>query len=135
MLSPIMWGNSIWACIHYIALGAPAHLTQQDKQNYKNFYLMIGHVLPCQKCSHNFQKHLFEIPIDNYLSTKDQLFEWTVKLHNLVNQEQNKPQWSVEQAKLYYLNNNKPIKYNLYYVFAVAFFVILIFIFIKRKPI
>ncbi len=135
MLSPTIWGNSIWASIHYIALGAPLQLNQQDKQNYKNFFLAIGNVLPCQKCIHNFQKHLYEIPIDNYLNTRDQLFEWTVKLHNIVNLEQKKQQWTVDQAKLHYLNNNKPIKYNLYYVLCLSFFIILIFLFIKRKPI
>jgi hypothetical protein len=134
MLSPMIWGNSIWACIHYVALGAPIRFTPEDKQNYKNFFLSIGPVLPCQKCSYNFQKHLFEIPIDDYLISNQKLFEWTVKLHNLVNLEQNKPQWTVEQSKLFYLSK-KPVSRNKYYMFAVFIFVVLVFIFIKRKSI
>jgi len=94
-----VWGPNVWKSIHYIALGYPKTPTYEDKMNYKNFFLSVGPVLPCMKCSMNFKKHLDELPIDGYLENTDRLFAWTVKLHNLVNKENGKGEMSVAHAK------------------------------------
>jgi hypothetical protein len=101
------WYHCTWSTIHYLALGYPELPSPDDKSNYKAFFLALGPVLPCKKCSVNYQRHLQEIPIDPYLANTTTLFEWTVKLHNIVNRENNKPEWTVEQARRHYL---KPIK-------------------------
>jgi len=93
-----IWGPNVWRSIHFIALGYPKKPTFEDKENYKNFFNSLGPVLPCSKCSLNFKRHMDEIPIDMYLHN-GQLFAWTVKLHNLVNKENEKPEISVTQAK------------------------------------
>ena len=131
-----IWGKSIWACIHYVALGYPVAPSYSDKEKYKQFFLTLGPVLPCYKCSVNFQKHLTEIPIDPYLENQEKLFEWTVKLHNLVNKENSKPTYTVEQAKQYYLKGESKPKsnFNASYL-IVSGFVILMVVFLLRKSI
>lgn len=94
-----VWGPNLWKSIHYIALGYPKKPTFEDKLNYKNFYLTLGPVLPCMKCSMNFKRHMNELPIDGYLENTDKLFAWTVKLHNIVNKENGKGEMSVSHAK------------------------------------
>lgn len=101
-MKTIFWGKYFWYCIHLTALAYPDNPTEQDKIIYKQFYLSLGKVLPCQKCSRNFGRHLGSIPIDFFLQNKDMLFKWTVHIHNIVNKEIGKPQWNVEYAESYY---------------------------------
>lgn len=97
-MEPSVWGKYIWTSIHFIALGYPDKPTQEDAHNYKQFYHDLWKVLPCYKCSVNYQRHLSELPIDPYLKDNMSLFEWTVKLHNIVNKELGKREWTLEEA-------------------------------------
>lgn len=93
------WGPVVWYTIHAIALGYPEKPTPEDKENYKRFYQALGHVLPCSKCCKNYRQHLNELPVDLFLSDRKALFKWTVALHNVVNKELGKPQYSEEFAE------------------------------------
>jgi hypothetical protein len=94
-----VWGPSMWTSIHAIALHYPDAPTRTDKKNYRNYFKGLGDVLPCDVCSNNYALHLLELPVEDYLDSKDKLFEWTVKLHNFVNKDLNKPQMTVADAK------------------------------------
>ena len=84
-MQPSVWGPHVWRSIHYIALGYPDNA---DSMAYKEFFLNLWKVIPCLKCSINYKRHLEELPpIDQYLGSKDDLFKWTVALHNIVNLE------------------------------------------------
>lgn len=116
-MKTIFWGKYFWYCIHLTALAYPEDPTEQDKKIYKQFYLYLGKVLPCQKCSRNFGRHLSSIPIVYFLQNRDMLFRWTVHVHNIVNKEIGKPQWNVEYAESYYktfqyINENDPNTLN-----------------------
>ena len=102
-IGPEQWGPKMWDALHFIALGYPANPTIIDRDNYKTFFVMFGQVIPCIKCSVNYKMHLQELPIDPYLRDGSSLFEWTVKLHNIVNKENGKAEWTVEQAKAHYV--------------------------------
>jgi hypothetical protein len=104
MLSPIIWGKHIWTSMHIVALAFPEHPTTADREHYGRFFLSIGDVLPCSKCGVNYKKHLTHLPINFYLANRDTLFEWTVAMHNMVNTENGKLTWTVEEAKEYYMN-------------------------------
>jgi hypothetical protein len=97
-MEPKIWGKYIWTSIHIIALGYPDKPTPDDKQNYKQFYTNLWKVIPCIKCANNYQKHLDELPLDEQLSNNTTLFKWTVDLHNIVNKELGKRQWTHEEA-------------------------------------
>jgi len=103
-MKPNTWGKYYWYVIHITALGYPKNPTQKDRDIYRSFYKTIGQVLPCGKCSTNYERHFQNIPIDMFLESPETLFRWTVQLHNVVNKELGKKQWSIEFAESYYRN-------------------------------
>ena len=103
-VSPNIWGKYMWSTFHFIAMGYPDHPSVSDRQTYKIFYETFGLVLPCGKCTVNYERHMREVLIDDYLKNSLTLFEWTVMVHNIVNKELGKSIWNVEYAKMYYLH-------------------------------
>jgi len=101
-MKPRVWGPYIWTSIHLVALGYPEKPTAVDKLNYKLFFSTLGNVLPCSKCTKNYSRHFMELPIDKFLESRESLFNWTVKLHNIVNAETGTPVWSEKKALAYY---------------------------------
>ena len=65
-LKPKIWGPHGWKFMHFVSLGYPDNPTDQDKQNYKNFYYSLQHILPCEKCAQNYKHNLAKYPIDNH---------------------------------------------------------------------
>jgi hypothetical protein len=103
-MSPELWGRYLWFSLHFIAQDYPEDPSDEDKAAYKSFFENLWKVIPCYKCSVNYKRHLEELPIDDYLSTKDALFIWTVSLHNIVNKELGKPLMALSEAKKMYTN-------------------------------
>lgn len=104
-MQPSLWGPHLWRSIHYIALGFPDEADELVRANYKEFYVNFWKMLPCLKCSVNYKRHLKELPsIDLFLGSRDDLFAWTVALHNTVNLELGKPKMTVDDAKILYTN-------------------------------
>ena len=124
-INPEEWRPSAWKFLHYVALVYPSNPTDEDKNNYKNFFYSLQHVLPCSKCSENYKKHLKDYPIDNSLRDNDSLFKWTVDIHNEVNIITNKDTFSYEQAYDLYLNKQQNIQDN----FMLFGFILLVLIF------
>ena len=99
MSGPDTWGPHGWKFIHYITLGYPFKPTKSDKIKYKNFFTSLANVIPCVLCRNNYIKHLEEYPINNQvLKNKQNLMAWGIKMHNLVNIENNKKEVSVKQG-------------------------------------
>jgi hypothetical protein len=101
-MSPVVWGKYLWTSIHFIALGYPMEPTDQEKENYRDFFVHLWKVIPCARCAQNYKLHLEELPIDGFLDNRDVLFEWTVNLHNIVNRDLGKPLMSLDDAKKLY---------------------------------
>jgi hypothetical protein len=94
----------MWHTIHFVALGYPSNPTPQQRESYRTFFTTLGDVLPCKMCSQHFAQHLRELPVEPYLESGDRLFEWTVKLHNIVNASTGaKKQWTVDEARASYV--------------------------------
>ena len=101
-ISPSLWGPGAWTFIHYLALAYPDNPSQEEKENYKKFLTNLQNVLPCDKCSENYKLNLQKYPLDEALTNTQSLFQWTVNVHNEVNKETNKKNYSYEKAfKLY----------------------------------
>lgn len=139
-----VWGKHMWYTIHLIALAYPENPTNEDKRNYQSFFENLHHVLPCYKCSINYLKHLNDIPISTVvLSNNENLFNWTVDIHNLVNIELSKKQWKHDEALEYYRNfsNNtenvckKKNALNVIQFTLVCILILLLIIFLNRKRI
>lgn len=98
-LVPSHWGPHVWAAIHLICLGAPDTLDSSQQQSYRSFFEGLPYVLPCATCATHLLQNLEKVPISGHLGSKDELFEWSVKLHNVVNEMLGKPPLSLEDAK------------------------------------
>jgi hypothetical protein len=101
-INPTVFGPYVWAAIHLICLGAPTHLNEHQKMSYKNFFTLLPNVLPCRSCGDHLHENLQNLPIDNHLNTSDELFTWSVKLHNLVNKQLKKQSISESDAKKFW---------------------------------
>lgn len=89
----------MWATIHYICLGAGKTIDPARQQALRQFFLSLPTVIPCHKCSEHLSQNLQQIPIDNALSSSDDLFKWSVDLHNFVNKQLGKKTVSHEEAQ------------------------------------
>jgi len=95
------WGPHFWATMEFVAFHYPVNPSEEDKTDIKNFYNSLIKILPCNTCQEHFQKLLVKFPLDNHLSSRDELTRWLVEAHNRVNDRLGKPriQYSVVHDK------------------------------------
>ena len=109
-IDPNIWGPQAWDFFFQVALSYPKNPTHYDKMRYKQFYIISGEVIPCEKCRSNFKKHLKMLPIDRYLDSSYNLFTWITKMQNKVREMNGKSLRSVDENFGYYmgkLNNQE----------------------------
>jgi hypothetical protein len=97
-MDPNVWGPKAWFFIHNIALTYPRNPNSEDKKIYKNFFVTIGKVLPCNTCKSHYAENLIMSELDNGLKSNIDLFKWTVDMHNKVNKATHKRIISYEEA-------------------------------------
>jgi hypothetical protein len=108
-ISKETWGNPLWWMIHICAFYSPSIINQRWGVSYKAFISCLMFCLPCPKCREHLQSNLHELDIDTYLTTSDKIFEYTWKLHNIVNIQVNTPTIGLEEAKRIYTPNQQPL--------------------------
>lgn len=89
-----MWGPHMWITLHVLAMNYPDNPTISQQQNYKEFFNMLGNILPCCYCRDSYQFFIKLLPIDNYLVNSKYMQYWVYILHNLVNQKLNVSRYS-----------------------------------------
>lgn len=99
MVRPSIWGPHGWKFLHYVTLGYPNEPTINDINDYKNFFISLGKVLPCQMCGDNYQKHFEKLPLtDDILKDKMKLIHWLIDIHNEVNRINGKKIYDYDTA-------------------------------------
>ena len=106
-IKPSIWGPHGWKFMHYVSLGFPSNPSEEDKRNYKTFYTSLQHILPCAKCANNYSHNLIKYPIDNHLENRDTLVRWVIDIHNQVNNETNKKEYTYGEALNLYSSETK----------------------------
>ncbi len=101
-LPPSSWGPFFWHTIHIVALGYPLKPTYAHKKSAKEFFESLQFLIPCPICREHYASHMKELPITPFLDRRDDLFKWTVTLHNKVNVMLGKPQFSEMESIEYY---------------------------------
>ena len=97
------WGPPMWKTIHFVALGYENKFpTPSDVIAYETFFHTLADVIPCHVCAGHYREELEDLPLKPYLESGPTLFEWTVHLHNRVNERLGKPKWSVRKAYNHY---------------------------------
>ena len=101
-IPPSTWGPFFWHTMHLVALGYPVEPTYAEKRAAKEFFESFTHLIPCPTCKLHYADHLKEIPITPSLDTRKDLFTWTITMHNLVNKDLGKPQYTELDAITFY---------------------------------
>ena len=110
-IGPDIWGVHGWKFIHHVALGYPNTPNDNDINNYKFFFLMLGNVLPCHICSDHYNQNLLIHPLTNdVLSNRINLINWTIDMHNEVNKTNGKKIYGYDEALKLIRNNYKSIE-------------------------
>ena len=147
-MHPEIWGPHAWIFLHSISLNYPENPSELDKERYRNFFLNLQYILPCEKCAYNYGIKLKEYPIQ--LDSKTQLVEWLMKIHNLVNKSNGKKEINNHEFMDIYKNiynnklqkkenkpkENKPTKKENFfnnYLVTIILIIIIIFIIISLK--
>lgn len=99
---PDVWGPVFWTTIHITALAYPQKPSYAEKKAAKEFFESLPFLLPCPVCKEHLKTHIRKHPITPHLDRRDDLFKYTVTLHNEVNKSLNKPTYT-EIETLYYL--------------------------------
>jgi len=100
-LSPNIWGPPFWLSIHITALAYSKNPSYAEKKAAKEFFESLQFILPCPICREHLKEHLKKYPITPHLDRREDLFKWTIMLHNEVNKSLNKPSFTELEAILY----------------------------------
>ena len=99
---PSVWGPLFWHTIHITALGYPTNPGYNHKKAAKEFYESLAFLIPCPVCREHYETHLQKNPLTPHLDRRDDLFRWTVNLHNEVNETLGKPRLLESEVIYYY---------------------------------
>ena len=101
-MPPEVWGPFFWHTIHITALGYPEKPTYAHKKAAKEFFESLQYLIPCEVCRKHYVQNLTVMPITPHLDRRQDLFKWTIELHNRVNQQLQKPIMSEPEVVQYY---------------------------------
>ncbi len=107
-IKPSVWGPHGWKFLHYVSLGAPKNLNESEANHYRNFYESLQYILPCKSCAKNYAQNIKDHPINDHLKTRDDLVRWVIEIHNRVNRELGKREYTVKEAIPLYLEIRDP---------------------------
>jgi hypothetical protein len=85
-----IWGPHLWGALHAISFGYPINPTKEQKENYKNFFIFLQHVMPCRYCRESYSQFIKEegtLLNDDIFINRDSLTRWVYNLHERVNKK------------------------------------------------
>lgn len=102
-ITPDVWGGPMWRTIHVVALGYPRNPSDQVRAAYREFYNSLKTVIPCITCRQGYINIVDDNPVEPALGTTEDLFNWTVVVHNKVNEKLGKMPMTPEFVRTTYL--------------------------------
>ena len=154
-MDTLYWGNGGWIFLHSISFLYPDNPTEQEKQQYAQFFHSLKYVLPCETCRSHYKKGIEQdMPIEPALESRNKLTRWLVDFHNSVNKRLGKPVVSYESVKEKYemmkgncvannteqeanaaaaANSRRKTDFLLYFVIALLIFIIVLGIYYFPK--
>lgn len=82
IISPNIWGPVLWKTLHK----RPFNIQNLDFEEY--WINIFTSWIPCGECKSSWMSLLLENPID--LTSVNNYYEWTIMIHNKVNEKLNK---------------------------------------------
>jgi len=108
----------MWGTLHNLCLTET--ITPEFVQEFAN-------VIPCPACAMHFRDLLEAFPFDQALDK----FEWSVLLHNQVNERLGKPIFTVEQARAKWLS--RPSSDFHFKILISILLIILVILFVRLR--
>ena len=102
------WGPIIWHMYHTFAI----HIINDNNsiEIFKLFNNSLGYILPCEECKNHFNFIIENIYLLDTSIKKDNLFFYTYKIHEIVNESLNKKNISFKKAyNIHKKTNNEEI--------------------------
>ncbi len=87
-----LWGPSAWEYLHSVSFGYPLEPTDEQKNNYRNFFINVGNTLPCKFCRNSYNDFIVSNDTkinDNDLKNRENLTRWLYRMHEKVNNKLN----------------------------------------------
>jgi hypothetical protein len=85
-----IWGPPLWDSLHSITFGYPKLPTEEQKDSYKQFFTLIGDVLPCRYCRDSYKQFITtgntELTYDT-MKNRDTFTRWFYLVHEAVNKK------------------------------------------------
>ena len=86
-----VWGPSMWHYLHTMSFNYPVSPTNEVKQHYRKFILLLQHVLPCKYCRINLKNNFKQLPITmKNMESRATFSKYIYDLHELINTMLNK---------------------------------------------
>lgn len=85
-----IWGGPGWVFNHSVTFGYPLQPTDEQKENYKNYFTSLGDVLPCRYCRESYKNFISSGDTkltDEALSNRSTLTKWFYNIHEAVNKK------------------------------------------------
>ena len=98
MSTPI-WQPITWIVFH--------NITKNYKEEYNSYYITFFEtfktIIPCKICRTHYNENLSKenMTIHGNINSNN-IFNWTIDLHNVVNKQNHKRQWTYERANDHY---------------------------------
>ena len=105
-MKPEKWGPFIWYLIHIITFYIPNdEFFIINKKIYLSFFRALNSIIPCPICRSHLNKMIKTNNLDK-CNSKEDIINWTIKIHNLVNQRLKKKQINKEKSNELYKDIN-----------------------------
>ncbi len=96
-MSPDVWGPIFWQTMHIVSLGYNPEPSKQEQEDAIKFYTSLKTMLPCGICRAHYSEFLREMPVEQAVGSRDDLIYWVFRLHNKVNNNLGKREFTFEE--------------------------------------
>jgi len=94
-------GRHAWFYLHSMSVTYPAFPKDEDKAAARMLMASIGQLFPSKKARHQLQAVLADPELGPIaVDSREELSKWMCKLHNIVNKQKGKEEFSCEQHRL-----------------------------------
>lgn len=81
-----VWGPPMWHSLHTISFNYPVKPSKEVKDQYYNYFLSLGDVLPCKYCRDNYKDNLKKLKFGKSIfKNRDILSKFVFNLHEMIN--------------------------------------------------
>jgi hypothetical protein len=103
MVSKSVWGPCVWYLFHTLAYKAVPENFAEIKAELIQYIQRICANLPCPECTQHATEYMKQHSrVLSMITTKEQLQQFLVDFHNIVNVRKQKPRFTYEQADAKY---------------------------------